>query len=140
MNDFKTTSACNPYGLLACKIVEQAILDYRALVRGHNAGVQTNFEEISRFLRSAWCDNLLSFTNVSGEWVLDMLEREGVPEKAVYRHTRMLTVDGQTKPLHTWCRELGMPGSSTRIYKLYEKHGRRYVEEQLTAIKRGRGL
>ena len=76
MNDFEMTSACNPYGLLACKIVQQAIVDYRALLRGSNRGEKVSFDEIRCFLLGQWCDDLLSFTDVTGEWVLSLLERE----------------------------------------------------------------
>lgn len=138
MNDFEMTSACNPYGLLACKIVEQAILDYRALMRGCGRG-NANFAEIRRFLLSQWGDDLLSFTDVDGAWVLRMLDREAPPEKKVERQARMLTIDGQTKALHTWCRELGVP-SSTWLYKMHRERGREFVVEHLTAIKRERGL
>lgn len=76
MNDFQMTSACSPFGLLACKIVQQAIVDYRALLRRQTAGAKSSMEEIRRFLKSQWCDDLLSFTEVNGEWVLHMLEHE----------------------------------------------------------------
>ena len=76
MNDFQMTSACSPFGLLACKIVQQAIVDYRVLVRKKTAGAKAGVEEIRRFLRSQWCDALLSYTEVNGEWVLHMLEHE----------------------------------------------------------------
>lgn len=138
MNDFEMTSACNPFGLLACKIVQQAIMDYRALLRGQNFGEKTNLAEIRRFLRSQWCDDLLSFTEVDGAWVLSMLEREGKPTKEVERHSRMLTIDGQTKALHTWCRELGM--DSKKIYRMYARQGERYTARHLAALRKERGL
>ena len=140
MNDFEMTSACNPYGLLACKIVQQAIADYRSLLRGEKGvGVQTGLDEIRRFLLGPWCDTLWSFTDVNGEWVLRMLEREAVPKKDIGRSQRPVTIDGQTKGLHTWCKELGIK-SNTRMYEKYRECGREFVEERLAAIKRERGL
>lgn len=137
MNDFQMSSACSPYGLLACKIVQQAIVDYRAPLR--RGGAKSSMEEIRRFLKSQWCDDLLSFTEVDGGWVLHMLEREAETKRETGREPRMVTIDGQTKGLHTWCRELGI-ASSTWMYEKYRECGREFVEERLTAIKRRRAL
>lgn len=135
MNDFKTTSACSPYGLLACKIVEQAILDWRALIRGKSAGAMSNLDEIKMFLRGTWCEDLLSFTDLDGEWVLAQLEKE---ENKVCETRKMITIDGRTRNLATWCKELGI--SDTPFYKAYRRFGRAYVEVRLAAINREKGL
>lgn len=134
MNDFEIASACDPFGLLACKIVEQAIHDYRALLRGSGRG-NANLEEIRRFLRGPWCDVLLSCTDVNGEWVLKRLDKEA--EKIEPRR-RMLTVDGRTATVKTWCRELGV--SDTNVYRWYHKGGRKFVEDVLSTIKKEKGL
>lgn len=135
MNDFQMMSACGPFGLLACKIVEQAILDWRALIRGKNAGAMSNLEEIKRFLRGTWCEELLSFTDLDGEWVLAQLEKEA---NKVCETRKMITIDGCTRNLATWCRELGI--SDTSAYKAYRRFGRAYVEVRLAGIKREKGL
>ena len=133
MNDFDMCCDCSPYGLLACKIVQQAIVDYRALLRGENRGEKVSFDEIRRFLKGQWCDDLLSFTEVTGEWVLNLLEKETVDQRK-----RFVTVDGRTATIGTWCKELGLnPGG---YYTLYHKYGRRYVEKSLSAKKRAKGL
>lgn len=75
MNDFEMSSACSPFGLLACKIVQQAILDYRVLLRGGRIRGYANIGEIRRFLQGSWCEELLSFTDVDGRWVLEQLEK-----------------------------------------------------------------
>ncbi len=135
MNDFKMLEACSPYGLLACKIVEQAVLDYRALLRGKSVGYQISLDEIRRFLQGPWCEGLLSFTEVDGDWVLERLCAE---EEKLASRKRLLTIDGRTANLNVWCNELGL--SNSRVYKMYKMQGRRYVEERLAAIKKEKGL
>lgn len=135
MNDFQISSACNPYGLLACKIVEQAILDWRALIRGKTAGATSSLEEIKHFLLGQWCEDLLSFTDVDGEWVLERLLKE---EDRVCQTRKMATVAGRTENLHVWCNELGL--SKTAVYKAYLEQGREYVERRLTSIVTGCAL
>lgn len=134
MNDFKMLSSCSPYGLLACKIVEQAVLDWRKLINGKSAGHMSSMEEIRNFLKSAWCEELLAPTGVDGAWVLGKLEAEA----SVERGTRMLTLDGRTENVNTWCRLLAIPG--WRVYKMYDIHGRAFTENAMTALKRERGL
>lgn len=136
MNDFEMTSSCTPFGLLACQIVKQAIADYRALLRGEKSvGAQTSLDEIRRFLLGPWCDTLLGFTDVTGEWVLEMLEKEA---ENIGQRTRYITIDGRTARLCTWCTEFGLnPGY---YYTVYRTHGRRRVEELLAKVKRERSL
>lgn len=134
MNDFEIASACDPFGLLACKIVEQAIHDYRALLRGSGRS-NTNFAEIRRFLLSQWCDDLLSFTDVDGKWVLKCLDKEAEtlgPRKVA------LTIDGRTENAKTWCKELGV--SPNNVYRWYHEKGRKFVEDVLSTIKKEKGL
>lgn len=142
MNNAKMQAECNPYRLLACKIVEQAVFDWRALMRGQSAGEKSSLDEIERFLLGPWCEELLGFTDdVSGVWVLQQLEREtGRTKKPAARKTvkRPLTICGRTAPLKTWCNELGI--SATTGYRLYATHGREYVEARFAAIKEVHGL
>ena len=141
MNDFEMVSKCDPFGLLACKIVEQAILDYRALVRGRSVESKISKEEILRFLKSQWCDELLSFTEVNGHWVLWMLEHEKPMKKeraALKNAKHPVTIGDRTAPLWTWCNELGL--CQTTGYRKYKKHGREYVESWFAAVKTARGL
>ena len=141
MNDATMMAACNPYGLLACKIVEQAILDYRALVRGRSGGGQISKEEIRHFLKSQWCDDLLGFTEVNGNWVLWMLEHEKPMKKeqaALKNVKRPVTIGDRTAPIWTWCNELGI--DKTKGYRRYKKYGREYVESWFAAVKTARGL
>jgi hypothetical protein len=141
VNDFELTSACTPFGLLACKIVEQAILDYRALTSGRSLNSQTSIEEILHFLKSQWCDDLLGFTELNGNWVLWMLEHEKPmkKEQAGLKYAkRPVTIGDRTAPLGTWCNELGI--SQTTGYRMYKKYGREYVESWFAAIKTARGL
>lgn len=135
MNNFKMVCACDPFGLLACKIVEQAIIDWRALIRGKSAGAMSNLDEIKMFLRGTWCEELLSFTDLDGDWVLAQLEKE---EDLVCKTRKMITIDGRTKNLSAWCKELGI--SDTPFYKAYRRFGRAYVEIRLAGIKREKGL
>lgn len=134
MNDFKMLSACNPYGLLACKIVERAILDWRLLLGGVSAGM-SNMDEIRCFLQSGWCEDLLSFAEVDGAWVLNMLERES---ESLAKKKRMVTVDGRTDTIYAWCAELGV--SCGRMYRMYDNQGRAFAEQYLAGIKRVRDL
>lgn len=135
MNNFKTTEACSPFGLLAFKIVEQAIMDYRALLRGKTVGYQTSIDEIRHFLKGPWCEELLSFTEVDGDWVLERLDKE---EAQIASRKRLLTIDGRTENLNVWCNELGV--SSSRAYKIYKAQGRRYMEARMASIKKEKGL
>lgn len=135
MNNFKMTEACSPFGLLACKIVEQAVLDYRALLCGKSVGYQTSIDEIRHFLQGPWCEELLSFTDVDGDWVLERLDKEA---ERLGRTRKILTIDGRTANVLTWCKELGLQNGD--VYKMYRKQGRRYVEARLAAIKREKGL
>ncbi len=137
MNDFDMCCACSPYGLLACKIVQQAIIDYRALLRGENRGEKVSFDEIRRFLLGQWCDDLLSFTEVNGVWVLNLLEKEA--ENVEKREQFLsITIDGRTATISEWCKEIGL--SYSWHYKLYQKYGRQYVERRIADIKREKGL
>lgn len=142
MNDFKMTSACDPHGLLACKIVQQAVIDWRKLNRGEDAGVKTSKEEIRRFLLSVWCEELLAGTGIDGEWVLNKLEeeleQEGEPECGKKSAKKLLTIDGRTATVHAWCKELRLDNGM--VYKWYNRQGRRYTERRMAEIKRERGL
>ena len=134
MNDTTMLRACDPFGALACKIVERAILDWRLLLGGMSAGAST-MDEIRSFLQSDWCGGLLSFTEVDGAWVLNMLERES---ESIAKKKRMVTVDGRTDTIYAWCTELGVP--CWRMYKMYDNQGRAFAEQYLAGIKRVRGL
>ena len=139
MNNVAMTAECSPYGLLACRIVEQAIFDYRALMRSRTAGAKSGIDEIRHFLRSQWCDYLLSYTDVNGEWVLAQLEKEPVaPKKKFVRGGHVATIDGRTATINTWCRELGV--STTYAYRIYNQQGRECAEALLAAVVRERGL
>lgn len=128
-------AACDPHRLLACKIVEQAVLDWRALIRGKNAGAMSSIDEIKCFLQGTWCEQLLSFTDLDGEWVLCRLEAEA---DRSHKSRKMLTIDGRTENIFTWSKELGV--DNRQVYKMYKRQGRAYVESRLAAIKRERDL
>ncbi len=139
MNNTTMTGSCNPYGLLACKIVERAVLDWRAAARYKSDSARFRMDEIRTFFRGKWCAELLSFSDMDGEEILARLERETVKLKnKAARGERAVTIDGRTAPIGTWCRELGV--CATHIYKLYKEHGCECAEKKLAAIKREKGL
>lgn len=121
----------NPWSLLAYKIVERAIYDWRGLCRGDAESAKKNYSEIRSFLTGVWCEDLLSFTDITGEWVLMRLENERKKER---RH--LITVCGVTKPIHTICKELGV--CTNTAYYWYKTKGQEYTEQKLTDIKRRR--
>lgn len=139
MNDAKMIAACDPHRLLACKIVERAVLDWRAAAHSKSDHARFRMDEIRTFFRGKWCAELLSFSDMDGEEILARLERETpkLKNKAA-RGDRVATIDGRTAPVGTWCRELGT--HATGIYRQYKEHGREFVEKKLAAIKREKGL
>lgn len=147
MNDSAMVAACTPYGLLACKIVEQAVLDWRAMINGRSENANCNYTELRQFLKSAWCAELLSVADLDSDWVLHHLEVEMERERNCARDPKAkkqqpirkpITIDGRTASAHTWSRELGV--DLTSIYTRYRRDGRTFVEHWLTEIKRERGL
>ena len=134
MNDFKKLQACSPFGLLACKIVEQAVLDYRALMRGYFVE-KCSLEEIRRLLEGPWCEELLSFTDVDGGWVMAQIDRE---TEEIMPRSKPLTIDGRTENVYTWCKELGVDPST--VYRMYRSFGRVEAERHLAAIKKEKGI
>lgn len=134
MNSFNMESACDPWGLLAAKIVQQAVMDWRMITMGKNPGDRGTVEEIREFLEGRWCEDLLSITGLDGEWVLGMMETE-LKKRGMHR---LVTVDGQEASICAWCRKLGIDNGP--VYKWYQRGGRAYAEKRLEQIKRERGL
>ena len=147
MTEIELIRECDPHMLLAYKIVERAILDWRLLIQGRSAA-KVSVDEIRGFFQSDWCAELLSSTCFSGERVLSVLEKElarspvkakkDEPKQRKKLARKPITIDGRTASAHTWSRELGV--GLTAVYRWYDQNGREYVEQRLTAIKRGRGL
>lgn len=138
MNDFEMASACTPYGLLACKIVERAVLDWRSSHHGESDTARFRLDELRTFFRGRWCSQLLTVADMDGNEILARLEREQPKRKAGRRNACLVTVDGETTTIGVWCRRLNMEGSY--LYNKYRQRGRAYVEEWLTEFKKGRGL
>ena len=145
MTEIQMIRECEPHTLLAYKVVERAILDWRLIIQGGKSATKVSESEIRGFLKSSWCDELLSGTCVNGEWVLKQLEEEMAeargeikkPEKK--KRPRMdITIDGKTGTIYEWAPALGV--SKTAIYKWYNRKGRTFVENWLTEVKRERGL
>ena len=145
MNDFEMNSILDPHALLAVKIVERAVFDWRLLMKGSKIA-KVGFDEIRGFLTGAWCAKLLSSTDVTGEWVLQKLEqefiREGccveklVPEERKMGNKKAITIDGRTASVYRWCQELRIDTKSA--YRWYKNRGRSYTEQRLAEIKRWR--
>lgn len=148
MNELEMIRECDPHTLLAYKIIERAILDWRLIIQGGKSAAKVSTSEIRGFLKSQWCEELLSGTCFNGEWVLQKMEEEleqssvqPAKEEPKTRKKPMrkpITIDGRTASAHTWSRELGV--GLTAVYRWYNQNGREYVEQQLTAIKREHGL
>lgn len=145
MNDFEMASTLDPHALLAVKIVERAVFDWRLLMQGSDIS-KVGFDEIRSFLKGRWCAKLLSSTDVTGEWVLQKLEqelaREGccveklVPEERKMGNKKDITIDGRTATVYRWCKELRI--DTKLVYKWYNQNGRSYTEQRLAEIKRWR--
>jgi hypothetical protein len=71
----------NPWLSLAQGIVYQAILDWKRLDDGATVR-NTNYTTLRNFFRSAWCESLLLFTDISPELILEKLEKETKGEQA----------------------------------------------------------
>ena len=145
MTEIELIRECDPHMLLAYKVVERAVLDWRLIIQGGKSAAKVSEAEIRGFLKSSWCDELLSGTCFNGEWVLKQLEEElsearGEIEKPEKKKKPMMaiTIDGKTASATKWGPELGV--SITTIYKWYHAKGRKFVERWLTEVKRERGL
>lgn len=72
----------NPHDDLAIAIVEQAILDYMTVVQRKRKRKHLTYygklriQELREFFLSTWCDSLLGSANISGKYILEMLEKE----------------------------------------------------------------
>ena len=146
MTEIEMIRDVDPHTLLAYKIVERAILDWRLITYGYKSGEKVSEAEIKGFLKSQWCEALLGGTCVNGEWVLKKLEEEKAmargeiprPEKKKKPPQKEITIDGRTENVYAWSRYLKV--STTTIYKWYNRKGRQFVEQWLTEVKRERGL
>lgn len=147
MNDFEITSALDPWSLFAYKIIERAVYDWRLLLQGVHPDTRVSMEEIRRFLKSGWCDELLEGFCVNGEWVLKQLEQERdskeFGEEKMLKERNMsnrksVTIDGKTASVYGWCKMLGIDNCA--VYKIYNEQGRKACEQHLTGVKRRRGL
>lgn len=73
--------AADPYTMLACGIIEQAVLDWKSLC-DRNLGKRVrvpatvNFGELKTFFRSEWCDVLVQDSSYSPIRMLKRLESE----------------------------------------------------------------
>lgn len=70
----------SPHRTLAVAIVARALLDARKLgIRGEDARVITDFcvnkVELIRFFLSTWCANLLVMVDVTGDEIIEEVER-----------------------------------------------------------------
>lgn len=74
-----------PYENLATAILTQAVQDWRLASEAKYTGVcanssfgssGVNLEEIEEFFLSQWCEDLLSKTNLNGDWILRKLKAE----------------------------------------------------------------
>ena len=144
MNEIQMLEVLDPYSLFAYKIVERAVYDWRLLMQGSSVGGKVSMEEIRQFLKSQWCAELLDGTCVTGEWVLKMLEDELKRLSPTMESSdrkcqkkKVVTIDGVTVSISKACRDLGIRNQA--IYKMYERHGRKYCEKYLTGVKRRRG-
>ena len=75
----------NPYNNLAVAVIIQAIQDWRLFSEVYSPGGSTrsrfdlagvSLEEIESFFLSRWCEDLLSKTNLNGDWILRRLKDE----------------------------------------------------------------
>lgn len=131
MDDVMTVTGFDPYRLLAYKIVERAIYDWRGIVRGEKESARKNRIEIEQFLLGRWCSVLLSFTDaVDGYWVWDNL----LHEQHKKRETRTATVNGRTMSLYAWGKKLGLNLGALNGY--YKAHGKEETEEKIAEMVR----
>ena len=70
-------------GYVAAAVINQAITDWRMLVnegrtykRRYGFGFVVSLDELRRFFKSAWCEELLSRTTFDGSEILALLEKE----------------------------------------------------------------
>ena len=75
----------NPYCNLAVAVIIQAIQDWRLFSEVYSPGGSTrsrfdlagvSLEEIESFFLSRWCEDLLSKTDLNGDWILRRLKDE----------------------------------------------------------------
>lgn len=131
MDDVMTVTGFDPYRLLAYKIVERAIYDWRGIVRGETESARKNRVEIEQFLLGRWCSVLLSFTDaVDGYWVWDNL----LHEQHKKREIRTATVGGRTMSLYAWGKKLGLNTGALNGY--YKAHGKAETEEKIAEMMR----
>ena len=64
----------NPWLSLAQGVVYQAIIDWRALDDGRTVE-RTNYTVLRNFFKSAWCENLLLFTDITPQSIIESLEK-----------------------------------------------------------------
>ena len=107
MDDVMTVTGFDPYRLLAYKIVERAIYDWRGIVRGETESARKNRVEIEQFLLGRWCSVLLSFTDA---------------------------VDGRTMSLYAWGKKLELNTGALNGY--YKAHGKEETEEKIAEMMR----
>lgn len=145
MNELEMVREVDPHTLLAYKIVERAVLDWRLIIQGGKSAEKVSEAEIRGFLKSSWCEELLSGTCFNGEWVLQRLEEEMAEArgeiqkpKAMKKPRKSITIDGRTASAYEWGHELGV--CITTIYKWYNRNGRKFVERWLAEVKKERGL
>lgn len=79
-----TTSEANGEQLLACEIVVKAVEDWKSLATGKMSETAThNYNELRQFFKSGWCDLLLSHTELTGEYILDRLEKYRIEQERI---------------------------------------------------------
>lgn len=67
------------YKELACAIIEQAVLDWRAMIekeKCHKASLLYNYNELRRFFNSDWCELLMVYMPIPPADILKHLEEE----------------------------------------------------------------